>query len=66
MTINEFQKRYHGYSVDSEQEASIEAMKLKVIDENGKQEVIHPIKLGNKWCLMLNRAAKLLDDLGMI
>lgn len=66
MTIKEFQERYHDYETDNQREATIEAMKLKVVDENGKQEVVHPIKLGDKWCLMLNSAAKLLEDTGII
>ena len=66
MTIKQFQEKYHEYQTDNEQEAQIEALKLRVIDENGKVESVRAIKLGDKWCLMLNSAAKLLEETGII
>jgi len=66
MKIKEFQEKYHEYSTDNEQEARIEALKLRVVDKNGKVEPVHAIKLGDKWCLMLNSAAKLLEETGII
>ena len=66
MTVKQFQEKYHEYKTENEQEATIEAMKLRVVDENGKVEVVRPIKLGDEWCLILNSAAKLLEDTGII
>jgi hypothetical protein len=66
MTIKEFQQKYHDYSTKDEHAAVLEAMKLKVVDENGKVERVFPIKLGDKYCLMLEKAARALEDMGVI
>ena len=60
MTIDEFQKRYHDYETTDAMEAMADALKLRVIGEDGQEEKIVPVKLGDKYCLMLASAAAML------
>jgi hypothetical protein len=66
MTVKEFQEKYHEYQVDNEMEARIEAMKLKVTDKDGNNESVVAVKIGDKWCLMLSSAAKMVEMLGIV
>lgn len=67
MTTKEFQEKYHDYMTTDEKEARILALKVgSVKNEDGSTEVIHAIKLGENWCLMVNSAAKLLEETGII
>lgn len=59
MTAAEFQQKYQDYSTDSFWDAELEAT-------NANQKLINcqcePVKLGNKYCLMLTNAADFLRE----
>lgn len=63
MTKDEFQKKYHDYSTENEMDAVSDSIKVndKLID--GK---CVPIKIGNKYCLMLDTAASLMKEIGIL
>lgn len=63
ITINEFQKKYHDYSTENEMEAVSDALKLNAILIDGQ---VKPVKIGNKFCLMVVEAASLMEELGII
>ena len=65
MTIKDFQERYHDYQTEDRMEAMIDAMKLRVVDEDGKERKVVPMKFGDKYCLMLDTAASLVNELGI-
>lgn len=65
MTVKEFQERYHDYKTKNRMEAQVEAMKLKVVDEDGKETKIIPMNFGDEWCLMVDTAASFISELGI-
>ena len=65
MTVKEFQERYHDYHTEDQMEALSDALKLRVIDEDGKERKIVPMKFGDEWCLMLDTAAATVKELGI-
>lgn len=61
MTKDEFQKKYHDYAVENEMDALGDALEL-----NAKNDFkVVPVKLGDKYCLMLEEAASLIHELGI-
>jgi hypothetical protein len=65
MTVDEFQKRYHDYKSTDAMEALSDALKLRVVDEDGKERKVVPMKFGDKWCLMIDTAAATVIELGL-
>lgn len=65
MTVDEFQKKYHDYMTTDAMEAMSDAMKLKVVDEEGKERKVIPMKFGDNWCLMIDTAAATIKELNI-
>ena len=65
MTEQEFQDRYHDFETDSEAVATAEAMKVNEVLEVGGRGPVVPVRLGDRWCLMLKSAADLIREMGL-
>lgn len=63
MTVDEFQKKYHDYSTEDEMEAISDALKVNAVLEEGQ---VRPVKIGNLYCIMLNDAANLMEEIGVL
>lgn len=63
MTVDEFQKKYHDYAVNDSMEALADSIKVNAILVCGK---CVPVKIGNKYCLMLDTAASLMKEIGVL
>lgn len=65
MTKDDFQKKYHYYKTNSEEEANHEATKVNEEGIEGDKAVA--VKFGNLgWALMLETAAKFIKEIGII
>ena len=61
-TIEDFQKAYHNYETNSFVDALEEAIKIGWIEKTHKAI---PIKLMDKWCLMIDTAAQEIVKMGL-
>lgn len=63
MTLDEFKKKYHDYAVDDSVEALADSIKVNSVLKEGR---CVPVKIGNKYCLMLDTAASLMKEIGVL
>jgi len=63
MSPNEFQKKYHDYSTENQIEAICDSIKINNKLIGGK---CVPVKIGNKYCLMLDTSASFLKENGVL
>lgn len=63
MTADEFQKKYHDYSTEDEMQAISDSIKA---NNNLVGAKCVPIKIGNKYCLMLDTAHSFLKEIGVL
>lgn len=64
MTLKEFQKKYHEYSVTTAREALDECAK---VNREGITDPLHvaiAVKIGDRYCLMIEVAAFYCENLG--
>ena len=63
MTKEEFQNKFNNYSVSTYMDAFSDSVKVNHKALNFK---CVPVKIGDKYCLMLEEAALLISELGII
>lgn len=63
MTVDEFQKKYHDYAVSDSTQAMVDAHNVNNILIDCKCVVV---KISGQYCLMLDTAASLMKEIGVL
>jgi hypothetical protein len=63
MKVDEFQRKYQDYSIENYIEALSDAIKVNAVLVGG---TCSAVKIGDKYCLMLDKSSTFLKDIGVL